>query len=145
MATVKTKAKGWIKNNDSGELRSFQFNPTTLEHSRGSSYSELSAPGIAYPDLQFVKGEARSFPVELYMYDSPSTGKIEVFESFLNEFLPPEENNSEFTRPPTMTFCYGTFIKKCVLESLTTSIVRMDREGNTIEAIFSLQLRQVGI
>lgn len=145
MATAQVKAKGWIKNNDSGELRSFQYNPTTLSHSRGTTYSELTAPGAAYPDVQFVRGEARTFPFELYMYDNPSTGKIKEFELFLEEFMCPEENSSAFTRPPTMTLCYGTFIKKCVLESLSVTVSRMDTQGNTLEATFSLQLRQVGI
>lgn len=142
---VGAKTKGWIKNNDSGEKKSFQFNPTTLDYSRGASYADISAPGMAYPDTQFIKGNARSFPVSLFFYDNPNTGVIKKYIEFLNGFLTPETNKSGYTQPPTMTFCFGYFIRKCVLEDLSVSIEVMDENGEPTQATLTLQLRQVGV
>lgn len=142
---VGAKTKGWIKNNDSGEKKSFQFNPTTLDYSRGASYADISAPGMAYPDTQFIKGNARSFPVSLFFYDNPNTGVIKKYIEFFDGFLTPETNKSGYTKPPTMTFCFGYFIRKCVLEDFSVSIEVMDENGEPTQATLTLQLRQVGV
>lgn len=144
-AKVGAKTKGWIKNNVSGEIRNFQFNPTNLSHSRGASYAEISAPGMSYPNTQYVQGQSRVFPVELFMYDGTGTRQIESFESYLMTFLPPETNVGGFVKPPDMTFCYGYFIRKCVLENLDVMIEELDNKGGPIVARFTLQLRQVGM
>ena len=142
---VSAKTKGWIKNNDTGEKMSFQFNPTTLSYSRGATYADISAPGIAYPDTQFVKGNVSSFPVTLFFYDNPNTGVIQKYLEFLGGFITPEENASDYTHPPTMTFCFGYFIRKCVLEDLSVDIELFDDNGEPTQAIVNLQLRQVGL
>ena len=126
---VGAKTKGWIKNNDSGVKMSFQFNPTNLSYSRGVSYTDISAPGMPYPDTQFVKGNARSFPVTLFFYDNPDTGLIKKYMNFIGGFLTPETNVKGYTKPPVMTFCYGYFIRKCVLEDLSIDMERMDENG----------------
>ena len=136
--------KGWIKNNVTGVKKSFQYNPTELEYSRGASYSEISAPGMPYPNTQYTKGNLRSFPLPLFFFDNPCTGVIKDFMNFLGGFLPPEVNK-EFTVPPDMTLCYGYFIRKCVLEDLSIRIERTDATGEPIQATFTLQLRQVGV
>lgn len=137
--------KGWIKNNSTGEKMSFQYNPTILEYSRGVSYADISAPGMPYPNTQYVGGNARSFPVSLFLYDNPDTGVIKRYMNFLEGFLTPETNVSEYTKPPEMTFCYGYFIRRCVLEDLSISIERIDEKGEPIQAYLTLQLRQVGV
>lgn len=142
---VSAKTKGWIKNNDSGEKKKFQFNPTFLTYSRGASYADISAPGMAYPNTQFTKGNVRSFPVTLFLYDNPCTGVIEENIKFLEEFLPPETNKKDYTKPPIMTFCFGYFIRKCVLEDMNVSIELMDNKCKPTQATITLQLRQVGV
>lgn len=137
--------KGWMLNNDKGTKMSFQFNPTNLEYSRGVSYVDISAPGMAYPNTQFVRGNARSFSVSLFFYDNPSTGLINKYTNFIGAFLTPETNVKGYTKPPVMTFCYGYFIRKCVLEDLNINVERFDERGNAIQAVFTLQLRQVGV
>ena len=142
---VGAKTKGYIKNNDTGTVKKFQFNPTSLSYSRSVSYADISAPGIAYPDTQFIKGNARSFPVTLFFFDNPCTGVIEDYITFFEEFLTPEKNTKGYTKPPEMTFCYGYFIRKCVLEDLTVTIESVDSKGKPTQAVIELQLRQVRV
>lgn len=137
--------KGWIKNNVTGSKMSFQYNPSNFVYSRGVTYTDISAPGMQYPNTQFVKGNARSFPITLFFYDNPNTGVIRKYMNFLGGFLTPETNSSGYTKPPDMTFCYGYFIRKCVLEDLAINIERVDSNGEPIQASFTLQLRQVGV
>lgn len=139
------KTKGYIKNNVTGKTESFQYNPTTLEYSRGTTYSEIVAPGMPYPITQYTHGNAREFSVVLFMNDNPCTGKIKKFEKFLSSFLTPEKNKKGYTKPPDMTFCMGYFIKKCVLVDLAVAVDMFDSEGKATQATFTLQLRQVGV
>lgn len=142
---VSAKTKGWIKNNKTGAKYEFMFNPTDFEYSRGSEYVDITAPGMAYPDTQFVKGKAREFPVTLYLYDSPYTGKIYEATGFLGRFLTPETNTKNYTRPPDMTFCMGPFVRKCVLLDLNIKITRYNSDLLPLEATLTLNLRQVGV
>lgn len=142
--TVGAKTKGWIKNNDTGELMNFQFNPENFSYSRGVVYSEIIAPGQSYPLFQFVSGKARTFPLKLYIYDRPkSTGLIIKYMKFIGGFLTPETNTDNYIKPPTMTFAYGYFIRKCVMDNLDINIIDMGENGEPIEAEFNLEIRQV--
>ena len=142
---MKHVTKGWMLNNVTGKKMPFQYNPTNFEYSRGVTYVDISAPGMAYPNTQFVRGNARSFSVPLFFYDNPCTGLINDYMLFIGAFLTPETNVKGYTRPPDMTFCYGYFIRKCVLEDLNINIEQFDENGNAIQAVFTLQLRQVGV
>ena len=138
------RTKGYMKNLTTGKVMKFQYNPESFEYSRGATYSEIIAPGMSYPDTQYVHGNSRTFPIELFVFDKPHSGVVNSFKKFLEEFLPPE-TNVDYTKPPTMLFTYGDFIKKCVVEELTVKIEEYDTEGRPVITRFSLSLRQVGL
>ena len=138
------KIKGYIKNLNTGKVMKFQYNPETFEYSRGATYSEIVAPGISYPTTQYVHGNSRSFPIELFLYDKPCTGVINKQKAFIEKLLPPESNSGKYTKPPTLLFAYGDFIKKCVVEEFSVKIEEYDKYGKPTMARFNLSLRQVG-
>ena len=140
----KAKTKAYMVNNDTNEKFSFQFNPTTVPYERSAKFSQVESPGMSYPLTQYTGGEVREFNVELFMYDNPYSGKIYNARRFLENLLPPEYNTSLFKRPPTCTFAYGYFVKRCVLKKLKVSDDRMDSNGRPIQTVFTLTLRQVG-
>lgn len=137
------KVKGYIKNNATGSVQSFMYNPTEFQYSRSVEYGDISAPGRPYPGTQYVKGDARSFSVTLFVYDNPSSGEIEKRINFLGRFLTPETPTSGYVKPPDMTFCLGSFVRKCVMESLDINIQMWDAKMKPTQAEFTLQLRQV--
>lgn len=139
------KTKGYIVNCDTNKSISFQFNPTTFQHSRGATYSEIVAPGMAYPTTQFIHGNSRAFSIELFMHDRPYTGIIAEYETFLNKLLPPEKNKSKYKKPPEILFCYGSFIRRCVVENLDTLMEEYDNNARPIQAVFTISLKQVGV
>ena len=154
------KNKGWIMNTVSGTKKSFIFNPTTFEHGKGATYAETSSPGMSYPMHQYVKGEARVFSIELYMYHNTGVAgdvianmgnklnlggnPITEFVSFLEEFMPPDNDVAGYTKPPELIFCYGSFIKRCVMQDLKLIYTRYSMTGTPIEAKAQITLRQVG-
>lgn len=141
---VGAKTKGYIKRIDTGQLYPFQFNPEQFQYSRSVSYQDIISPGCSYPRTQFVAGQSRSFPVELFMYDRPYSGLIYDSMFTLGDLLTPERNSKWApTKPPDFIFCLGYFIRRCVLESIDITIEQMDDSGQPIQARFNLQVRQV--
>lgn len=61
--------KGYIKDNDTGTVMSFLFNPETHQEGRTVNYSEMSVPGGNYPYLQYTGGNSTEFSVSLYLWD----------------------------------------------------------------------------
>ena len=136
--------KGYIKNRTSSEIMEFQFNPEEFQHTRGATYSELVAPGMSYPVTQYVHGNSRVFSVVLFLLDRPYSGIINKQIEFLNKFLPKEENKVTYKMPSDMLFCFGNFIKICVLEEFDVHIIEWDSKGHPVQAELTLSLRQVG-
>ena len=140
------RIKGYIKVEDGemkGQIKKFQFNPEKFEYGRSAQYSESIAPGMAYPITQWVKGGARLFSVELFFWDKPHEGVIEDFWEFIESLLPPEENKSDFERPPVFLFVYGDFIKFSVMDDADIVVEEYDTRGNMTQARITLSCRQV--
>lgn len=141
---VGAKTKGFIENLTTLQTMKFQFNPEAFQYSRGATYSEIVSPGMSYPSLQYVHGNARSFSVELFFFDKPCTGLIDTYREFFEELLPPEDNPPDFKKPPKMFFCYGYFLKVCVLEELSVVDEEFDdKSGKPVMSRMTLTLRQV--
>jgi hypothetical protein len=68
---------------------SVQFNPTEYGIDRGSSYAELPVPGLRTPLLQFVRGEAQTLSLELFLdgTDQRGSGSLLASEKSVNERL----------------------------------------------------------
>lgn len=135
----------YIINNKTNKKMNFQFAPTEVPYGRQAKYVGIESPGQNYPLTQYVNGQAREFSVELFYCDKPFTGKIPTARNFLMEFLPAESNVRvlEAIKPPTMTFSYGYFTKKCVMTSLNVEDIEMNESGLPVMTKFTLQLRQI--
>lgn len=137
------KTKGYIKNNNSGDKLFFYFNPSELEWTRSATYQEISSPGLSYPLFNYVKGESTAFNLPLKVIDNPSSGLISTWEDFLNRLLPPTTNSSTYRKPDEVTIVMGSFIRECVVESLTTKYEMWDENLIPTECTFTVSLRQV--
>ena len=141
---VGAKTKGLIKNNTTGEVKKFQFNPPDHEYARGVTYATIDSPGMAYPDTQFVKGNIRTFDCTLFFFDKPFTNKFKEWTWFLGAFLTPEVCTPGYTKPPELTFVMGSWARTCVLENLDIHIMEYDNDLQPVNFEIKLSLRQVG-
>ena len=140
------KNKGYIKVKDgpnAGAVHGFQFNPGQFGHSKSAKWSESVAPGMAYPLLQWVRGNPRVFSIDLFMWDKPHEGLIEEARGFILDLMPPDHNDPGYERPPMFTVVYGDFIEDCVAESYSMDIEEWDAEGGITRARFVLSCKQV--
>lgn len=109
------RIKGYLIDAETSEMRKFQYNPQTMEYERSANYAEIKSPGMQYPLIYFVNGNAKNFTVELFLYDRPSTGKILKDVDWLESFLPAYNNTDYFRRPHPIIFAYGGFVAKCIV------------------------------
>lgn len=142
---VGAKTKGLIKNNRTGVVREFMFNPSEFQYSRGVTYATIDAPGIYYPDSQFVKGNIREFNISLFVYDKPYTGQFEQCCNFYGGFLTNEVVKLGDTKPPEMTFVFGSWARTCVMTNLDIKVDEFNTELHPVRFTLSMTLRQVGV
>lgn len=143
-AISSAKTRCYIVNDDTNENLTFQFNPSSIPYSRSANYSTIDSPGMSYPLTQYVGGSVREFSFEVFYYDNPCSGKIYKAREFLEDLLPPEWNDSNFSRPPSFTLAYGYFVKKLVLLKLDVNDEWLDESGQPLITRFTLTVRQVG-
>jgi nucleoid-associated protein YgaU len=68
MTLAKAKIK-LVSHDDQPEI-DVMFNPTEFQISRNMSYAEIGVPGLAMPLLQFIRGEAQTLQLELFVDSS---------------------------------------------------------------------------
>ena len=120
------RTKGYMKNLGSGTIKEFLYNPSSYSTNRQMNYQELTAPGISYPQFQFVSGGAKEISFTLFLYGNK--GEPKDFINFLNGFLPVEKSNSPFRKPPEMLFAYGAYIKKCILVGFSEEYIQFNED-----------------
>jgi nucleoid-associated protein YgaU len=128
-----------------------KFNPSEYSVSRNINYAEIQVPGLATPLLQFVRGEAQTLSLELFLdaSDRPNAGKQQA-----NQSGPPLgiENDIAVLRalvtidksihaPPVVKFVYGTQEFQGVVTNYTEKFVLFDPNGNPQRARVNLQLK----
>lgn len=140
------KIKGYLVDaEDSSNKRKFQYNPQSMEYTRSATYAQIKAPGMQYPLIYFVGGEAEQFELELFVVDRPTTGKINQDIEWCKSFLPKYRNDDFFFRPHALIYAYGNFVCKCVLTSFSAHIDEYDPSGDPWLAHLKLQLMIVDV
>lgn len=140
------RIKGYLVDaEDTSNKRKFQYNPQSMDYSRGATYAQVKAPGMQYPLIYFVNGEAEEFELELFVVDRPSTGKINKDIDWCKSFLPKYRNDDFFSRPHPLIYSYGNFVCKCVLTNFSPHIDEYDESGEPWMAHLKLKLLIVDV
>jgi nucleoid-associated protein YgaU len=112
-AHIRNISKDPPKNPDGIEV---QFNPTEYTLSQGASYAEIGVPGLSMPLLQFVRGEAQTLSLELFLDGSDSRESVIDRLKQLRELV---QIDSELHAPPVCTFTWGDTNFQGVVTSLS--------------------------
>lgn len=129
--------KGFIKNLSTGIVRKFIFNPESFSDDVTVMFSEIGNGGGAGKKYQYVGSDNRNITVELYL--KGSTLKINEFKNFLEDFIP----RKKFTAPPILLYCFGSYIKKCIMLSMSREWRDFNTNLEVKEIIIKLSLKEV--
>lgn len=129
-----------------------KFNPSEYSISRNMSYAEVQVPGLETPLLQFVRGEAQTLSLELFLdaSDRLSVGKLvpqgtEAPKGIENDLKALRELitiDSDLHAPPVVEFKWGTETFQGVVTNYTEKFVMFDSSGNALRARVTLQLKR---
>jgi hypothetical protein len=119
-----------------------QFNPTEYGIDRGSSYAELQVPGLSMPILQFVRGEAQTLSLELFLdgTDKRASRPDEVEERLakIRGFVTIDEH---LHAPPVCLFEWKDISFQGVVTSLKERYTLFDESGKVLRARVTLSLK----
>lgn len=80
------------------------FNPTEYSIDRGASYAEIQVPGLEVPIQQFVRGEAETLSLELFLDGTNQRRPVESELAKLRDFVLVDP---ELHAPPVCHFAWG--------------------------------------
>lgn len=140
------RIKGYIMDSTLKNRLKFQYNPQSMEYSRGVNYAEVVSPGMQYPLTYFVNGGSKTFELELFEYDRPSTGRIRKDIEFLEGLMPKMTNTQGyFINPNACIVAYGGDVAKCVVTGLRTHIDEYAQDGEPYMAHLTVSLKVIDI
>lgn len=134
---VGARKKGYIKNKNTGVVKSFLYNPETYSDSRATIFSEIGSPGSSYPSFQYVKGGARNLTLDLFLTDTKN-GTLKSYLDFLEGFLPKRGN--KFSKPPILVFAMGKDVRECIVSQLDRSFEEFNSNLDPTKVMVTLTL-----
>ncbi len=132
------KAKLWNVSVKTPTFIEVMFNPTDYGIDRGANYAELDVPGLKTPILQFVRGEAQTLSLTLFLDGSDARKPVKDALKALRQFVC---INGELHSPPVCLFEWGDVRFQGVVTSLKEKFSLFDSDGKVVRATVTLSLK----
>jgi nucleoid-associated protein YgaU len=121
-----------------------QFNPTEYGIDRGASFAELQVPGLRTPLLQFVRGEAQTLNLELFLDGTDkraSNRPDDTVEGRLKSLRQFVEIDPELHAPPVCLFQWRQVKFHGVVTSFKEKFSLFAENGKILRARVTLSLK----
>lgn len=132
------KAKLWNVSVKNPTFVEVMFNPTDYGIDWGANYAELDVPGLKTPILQFVRGEAQTLTLALFLDGSDARRPVKDALKALRQFVCID---GELHSPPVCRFEWGDVRFQGVVTSLKEKFSLFDASGNVVRATVTLSLK----
>ena|SRR2546425_166756 len=114
------------------------FNPTEYGIDEGAAYAELPAPGLKTPILQFVRGEASTLSLELFLDGTtkrlPVDGDLDVLRAFVRI-------DEHLHSPPVCRFEWGKIAFQGVVTTFKEKFQLFAEDGGLLRVRVTLTLK----
>jgi len=114
------------------------FNPTEYGINRGANYTEMLVPGLRTPILQFIRGEAQTVDLELFL---DGTNKRQPVEADLDKLRKFVNIDGELHAPPVCRFEWGAVQFRGVVTSLKEKFQLFAEDGRVLRARVTLSIK----
>jgi nucleoid-associated protein YgaU len=119
-----------------------QFNPTEYGIDRGASFAELQVPGLRTPLLQFVRGEAQTLSLELFLDGTDKRASfVDTVEDRLKALRQFVEIDPDLHAPPVCLFQWLKVTFTGVVTSFKEKYSLFDERGKILRARVTLSLK----
>lgn len=120
-----TRATATITNVASGQVISAQFNPAEIKRTKGVDWAEIRIPGLDFPKLHFIAGNARQIPLRL---EFDGEGQADVSET-VRQLEALVQIDRTTGAPPTVRFVWGPQAFDAVVSDLTVTYDAFREDG----------------
>ena len=131
-------ARLWTVSVNPPTFTQVMFNPTEYDIDRGANYAELDVPGLSTPILQFIRGDAQTLNLSLFIDSFDSRQAISDALAALRAFV---TIDGDLHSPPVCLFQWGDQSFQGVVTSLKEKFSLFDSDGNVIRATVTLSLK----
>ncbi len=114
------------------------FNPTEYSITTNMNYPDISVPGLRVPLLQFVRGEAKTLQVELFLDQSDTGESLNERLLALRSFV---TIASDLHAPPVCRFAWGETTFTGVIAEFSEKFAMFDEAGKVLRARVTLKLK----
>jgi hypothetical protein len=119
-----------------------QFNPTEYGIDRGAFYAELQVPGLRTPLLQFVRGEAQTLSMELFLDATVQQGIVaQTVEDRLARIREFVTIDPDLHAPPVCRFTWNDNVFDGVVTSLKEKYTLFAEDGRILRARVTLAFK----
>lgn len=127
-----------------------QYNPKEFRVEKSITWQEAQNQGRSSNAIQFQKGAPMGASFDL-IFDTTADGAnvqkvwVEQLLALTNASVTPAQGEAaelSKKRPPALTFHWGTFSMKCVIESVNVTYLMFSSSGTAVRARCSVKLKQ---
>lgn len=115
------------------------FNPTQYSLEQGNQIAEVGVPGLGSPLLQYVRGNGRTLSMELFFDTYEQRSDVRFYTTRVYSLM---DVRGTLRRPPVVTFAWGTFQFRCVVERVGGRFTLFLEDGTPVRATLSVSLRE---
>ena len=123
---------------ESAEPIKVMFNPKDLTVTTNVLYPDISVPGLRNPLLQFVRGEAKTLEVELFLDQSNSGLSLASKLKEIRDFV---TINGDLHAPPICLFAWGDTSFQGVMTEFKEKFSMFDDEGKILRARVTIKMK----
>lgn len=123
--------KATLKNLSAKEAKPIDvmFNPDSYTITTNILYPDISVPGLRSPLIQFVRGEAKTLAVELFLDQSNTGEPLKVKLDELRKFV---EVDKDLHAPPVCEFKWGDTTFNGVIFEFSEKFQMFDESGHIL-------------
>lgn len=114
------------------------YNPAELTINTNMLYPDISVPGLRTPLLQFVRGEAQTLAVELFLDKSDTGESLAGNLEKLRDFV---QIDSELHAPPVARFEWGDTSFTGVMTEFQEKFSMFDEAGKILRARVTIKMK----
>lgn len=134
----RTTAVASIQNAATGETIQAQFNPTEIRRTKGVNWAEIRIPGLNFPKLHYVAGNARTIPLRLE-FDGEG---VEDLSPIVEQFERLVEKDRNTGAPPLTRFVWGPHAYEAVITNVDILMDDFREDGAPTSLVIELSLRE---
>lgn len=134
----RAKARATLTNLANGDVLVAQFNPTEIRRSKGTNWAEIRIPGLNFPKLHWVSGNATEIPLRLE-FDTEGQADVSPIADWFEALVMKDRDTGA---PPLTRFVWGPQAHEAVVQDVQIEFDDFMEDGTPTSVVINLTLKE---